>query len=321
MNRVIVTGGSGFIGTNLIELLIQNNFEVINLDVNKPKNPNQLYLWIKQNVSNFYELKNVFNNFKPNYVIHLASRTDLRGDNITSYHDNIVGTQNIVDISTNIHSINRVVFASSMLINELGTTSKNDHDYSATTFYGISKAAAEKIVRDSNKFNKSWVIVRPTSIWGPWFGEPYIHFFERVLNERYIRFIPRDRLKTFGYVGNTVEQILNLMTLDDSLVNGKTFYLGDTPPLNIDLWSEKIAKEGGVGLPKRLPLFPFYFFALIGDFVTRLKISFPMTSFRLKNMITNNIIDLNPINKIVPVSKFSIDDGIKETIKWMRRNA
>jgi len=49
-----------------------------------------------------------------------------------------------------------------------------------------------------------------------------------------------------------------------------------------------------------------------------ININFPMTSFRLKNMTTNNIVDLTNTKKIVPNLPSNRKNSIKETIFWLK---
>lgn len=63
--RIIVTGGSGFIGTNFIELLLEkghNSF--INIDKNKPINSNQNQYWKYCNILNYNEIEQILNEFQ-----------------------------------------------------------------------------------------------------------------------------------------------------------------------------------------------------------------------------------------------------------------
>ena len=91
--------------------------------------------------------------------------------------------------------------------------------------YGKSKVEMEKCILRSG-LNFPWVIIRPTSIWGPWFGEPYNNFFHFVLRKMFVHPGNMGCEKTYGYIGNSVFQILKLLEIEDeSLVKGKTFYI------------------------------------------------------------------------------------------------
>ena len=175
--RYIVTGGSGFIGTNVIALLLSKNYDILNIDIREPQNKDHFNYWIDCNICNYDKLRKLILDYDPDYIIHLAARTDLVGEKLNDYSANIDGVKNLMNISTELNELKKIVIASSMLVCELGYFPKNFNDYKPNTLYGESKVLTEKIVK---KFKNSWTIVRPTSIWGPWFGEPYNNFFRLV---------------------------------------------------------------------------------------------------------------------------------------------
>lgn len=89
--------------------------------------------------------------------------------------------------------------------------------------------------------------------------------------------------KTYGYIGNVVYQIDQLLHADTRDSDNKVFYLGDLPAYNIEEWANQIAAESSSHIV-RMPYFLIKSAALVGDFLKIFGIHFPMTSFRLKNM-------------------------------------
>ena len=188
-------------------------------------------------------------------------------------------------------TLKKVIITSSMLVCQTGYYPKGQFDYSPTTIYGKSKVETEKIVW-SNKPHCDWAIIRPTSIWGPWFGEPYRNFFDMILSKKYFHIGNKGCTKTYGYVGNAIYQIEQILLSQTNDENNKIFYLGDEKPTNIEEWGNEIAKELGVKIIK-MPFFLIKSAAYLGDILKQIGIKFPMTSFRLKNMTTDNIINLS----------------------------
>jgi dTDP-glucose 4,6-dehydratase len=118
MKKIIVTGGLGFIGSNLIELLLKKNFFVINIDkatyssnyynVKEFKNSRR-YKYIKIDIGS-KKLKNIFLKFKPIGIFNLAAEThvDRSIDNPDSFiHSNIVGVYNLLESFKNFSKINK----------------------------------------------------------------------------------------------------------------------------------------------------------------------------------------------------------------------
>lgn len=316
--KILITGGSGFIGTNLIETLRSvNSFEIQNLDIAHPKISIQQTLWKSIDIRNRAELQKAIIDFVPDYVIHLAARTDLNGTTLSDYDANIGGISNLMDILEKVPNLKRVIFASSMYVCEPGYMPKDFDDYAPHTLYGESKVETEKIIKARNP-RYEWCIIRPTSIWGPWFGEPYNKFFHIVLNRMYFHMGSRACKKTYGYIDNAIYQIMSLLKADKEKINRKVFYIGDYEPYDITEWANEIAGYAGIKIP-HVPYFCFKIAGWFGDLLKCLGIAFPMTSFRLHNMTTDNIHDLGPIREIAPVLPVQRKEGTIRTLEWIKQ--
>lgn len=90
----------------------------------------------------------------------------------------------------------------------------------------------ERIVLSEGAASGAWTIVRPTSIWGPWFAEPYRDFFEAVIQRHYLAVSGANSPKSFGYVENSVHILHSLLEMrTNPEVDGKTLWLSDYEPL------------------------------------------------------------------------------------------
>ena len=318
MKKILITGGSGFIGTNLIETLRKEaDVEMLSIDIKAPKIENHKSLWEQVDLCDSNRLKTVVECFNPDYVVHLGARTDLNGKTLKDYDANILGVSNLLDALENVANLRRAVFASSMYVCEPGYMPKDFEDYAPHTFYGKSKVETEKIIKTRNP-SYVWSIIRPTSIWGPWFGEPYDKFFHVVLSHMYFHMGKRACKKTYGYVDNAVFQIKSILEASPEAINRKVFYLGDYEPYPITDWANEIAELEGI----RIPNVPFWCFRVVGwfgDVLKKFGVSFPMTSFRLHNMTTDNVHNLGPIREIAPNLPVSRLDGTKKTLEWIHK--
>lgn len=316
MAKVLVTGGSGFIGTHLVQSLINGGDEVINLDSSKPKIESHIKFWKNIDICNAAELDTEIKMFSPEFVVHLAARTDLNGKSLDDYNANIIGVKNLLDSLSELTSLKHVIFASSMYVCEPGYTPANFDDYAPHTVYGESKVLTEKIIKERDP-SYVWSIIRPTSIWGPFFGEPYNLFFKIVLAKRYFHMGEKACKKTYGYIENFVAQTLVILNSNPEQVNKKVFYLGDYEPYDIEEWADEIAECIQINIP-HIPFVVFRVAGYFGDMLKLMGIKFPMTSFRLKNMTTDNIHDLNPVKVLIPNLPVSRPIGTKRTVEWMR---
>ena len=312
--KILITGASGFIGTNLLESFC-DKYDVLNIDFNAPKNESHLSYWKNVDIVNYSVLENVVLNFSPNYIVHLAARTDLEGKTLDDYKANTVGVENILKVASKLLNLKKIIITSSMLVCKAGYIPKHQYDYNPTTIYGESKVCTEQIVWN-NSPTCDWAIVRPTSIWGPWFGVPYRNFFDMVKSRMYFHIGHRSCSKTYGYVENAVYQITQILFTETSNREKKVFYLGDSPAIYIEEWADQIAEQLG----HKVLRFPYWMIrcaACCGDMLERFGIHFPMTSFRLKNMTTDNIINLDNTYQIAPNPPVDRIEGIKRTLKWM----
>ena len=316
INKLLITGGSGFIGTNVISYYKQKeNLEILNIDIQKPKLDTHIPFWKKIDLREKDKLVQVVRDFKPTHIIHLAARTDLDGLSLSDYDSNTVGVSNLLTAIKQAPNLERALFTSSMLVCKLGYQPSSMYDYNPSTLYGESKVITEELVREK-PLPFSWAILRPTSIWGPWFGAPYRNFFDMVIAKKYVHIGNRSCTKTYGYVENTVYQIRSILEAESNPINGKAFYLGDYEPYNLKKWADEVAEQ----LDQKIIKMPFGIIktaALTGDMLKKLGISFPMTSFRLKNMTTDNIMDMSETQKVAPDLPINRKDGIKKTLAWL----
>ena len=316
--RVLVTGGSGFIGTNFVQRCLDAGRAVLNADIRPPRNTDHRGVWRELDFTDPPAVQATVEEFDPTHIVHLAARTDLRGADVPSYAVNYVGTEAVIGAARGRSALERVVFASTRLVCRIGYIPRADDDYCATTPYGESKIAAERAIRASG-LDVPWVIVRPTSIWGPWFEVPYRTFFDAVRAGRYVHPGDRQIYKSFGYVGNSVHQIDALLHSAPELVHGRTLYLADAPPIEVRDMANRIRREFGAGPVRTAPVPLLRAIAKAGDVAKAVGWREPpLTSFRLANLLTEMLFDLAPLHDITGPPPHSLDEGIHETVRWMQ---
>ena len=164
MNKnIIVTGGLGFIGSNLIQLLIKKGYSVINIDkVSYSSNfynikeikKNKKYKFIKCDLKNHKKLKKIFKTFKPIAIFNLAAEThvDRSIDSPRQFIDsNIVGVFNLLEAFKYYCKINKKTFLIHISTDEVygdvlhGRTDEN-YPYKPSSPYAASKASSDHLV-------------------------------------------------------------------------------------------------------------------------------------------------------------------------------
>lgn len=317
--RILVTGGSGFIGTNLIAELLSQGHEVQNIDVKAPQAGQQIQHWVAGDVCDSTQLSRILREFRPAEVVHLAARTDLlETKDVAGYSVNYDGTESLIRSMKGVTSIERVIFASTMLVNPPGHVPTRDDDYCPHTLYGLSKVMMEKQIRASSDRLSSWCIVRPTTVWGPWFGRHYQNFFKLISRGRYFTIRGRNPLRTLGFVGTVVDQISALLMADGSHMRERVFYVGDPSPTRLGDWAEEIRRQLRAPSIRAVPYSVAMAMGAIGDVLIALKVPAPYSSFRLRNLTTDWVLPMKPILDLAPESRTTLETEVSATIHWLR---
>lgn len=319
--RIAVTGGSGFLGTNLIDFYLAHSAtNLVNFDLAPPRNPLHGQLWRPLDLCDEKAVAEEIANFKPDVIFHLGARTDLLGKDVRDYAANVAGVRNLIQSVNVLNSPPRVIFASSRLVCRIGYEPRSESDYCPTNAYGESKVEGEILTRTLSSPDTDWLIVRPTSIWGPWFDTPYLDFFDAVSRGRYVHPGGRRILKSFGFVGNTIFQLDRLMFLSREDTRHRTLYLADYPPLELRAWAEMVATATGRSKVLTAPLLVLRLLGLCGDVASKVGVpSVPLTSFRLNNLLTEMVHDTTLLEEVVGSLPFDLTTATRITIDWLNK--
>ena len=183
MKNIIVTGGLGFIGSNLIELLLKKNFYIINIDKNsyssnfynvKKYNKTRKYKYIKCDIKE-KRFKKILFKYKPICIFNLAAEThvDRSIDNPENFiQNNIIGVYNLLEYfreytikfnSKLIHISTDEVYGDILK----GRTSEK-YPYKPSSPYAASKAASDHLVYSFVRtFNLKAIVTNCSNNYGP----------------------------------------------------------------------------------------------------------------------------------------------------------
>jgi len=318
--RILVTGSSGFIGTNYIELLLRTGkAEFMNLDICPPRNASHKNFWQECDLLDASRLKKIIIDFSPTHVVHLAAKTGLDESRLEAFAANMEGVENLLLAFEEAPSVERVIFTSSLLVCRMGYVPEHDTDYQPTTLYGKSKVRGEQIVRAAENLPYAWTIIRPISIWGPWGEEPYKNFFKAIAKGWYFHIGHGHYQRSLGYVGNTVHQIDQILLAPREKIHGKTIYVADDQPADLYDMANMIRQAVGARKIHHVPPWVAKLAAKVGDGCKAAGWrNVPLSSFRLNNVLTEYVFDIWPIMEISAPLPYDLKTGVEQTVQWLR---
>lgn len=181
--KVLVTGGSGFIGHYLIQQLKALGHKVRNLDIRQPINPYHAGFdcWVFTDITSYPYLYQQWRLFRPDIVFHLAAQTSVPESIRFPEHDartNIIGTLNVIELCKELGT-KKLIFASTAATygEPKYLPIDEDHILDPGSPYGISKLAGESYIRTVlGESTVDFTILRFANVYG-WGGEGVIPIF------------------------------------------------------------------------------------------------------------------------------------------------
>ena len=302
--RILVTGGTGFIGTNLVNELKNRGHDVVSLDLLH----NDKEDYIRADVRNYRQLERVFNNQEFDYVYHLAA--EYGRWNGEEYYENlwqtnVIGTKHMIRLQEKLKF--RMIFFSSAEVygDYMGIMSEDvmENNSIKDTYqmndYAITKWAGELMCMNSaTMFGTETVRVRPVNCYGPHeHYHPYKGFiplfiYHALYNKPYTVYKGHKRI--IDYVGDTACTFANIV---DNFIPGEVYNVGSKQEWEHDIKEYSDMVLDAVG---------------IDDSLVTYKEAEAFTT-KVKTMdFSKAIRDLKHDPKIPP------EEGIKKTVDWMK---
>ncbi len=323
--NILVTGATGFIGSHLVEALIDKGYEVYGLFRDSKKSDFLRRLGAKPvygDLLNKDSLKKALTNV--DIVFHLAAALHANTKSKKRFFDvNVLGTKNLIEACLE-SEVKRFLHCSSVGVH--GVTKKLANENSPcepTTYYDKSKYLAEKLVRNYlNNGKMDITIVRPAAIvYGPRDFSAMYGLFKAIESKKFMIIGNGRNVIHMIYVKNLVHGMI--LAAENNIANGQTYILADETLTTVKDIQNIIAKT--LNVPKNnlhIPVWLATLMALNFEVLSKImNFSPPLTFSRVSFLTSNRAYDISKAKKELGFKSLtSLQHGIRETVDWYIKN-
>jgi dTDP-glucose 4,6-dehydratase len=303
--RILVTGGAGFIGTNLVAELRNRGYEVMVCDLMHHESPG----YIRADVQQYRQLERIFETYGPfEYVYHLAAEYGRwNGEDYYEnlWETNVMGTKHLIRLQEKL-GFRMIFFSSAEVYGDYpGMMTENVmedtpiREVYQMNDYAITKWAGELMCLNSAKmFGTETVRVRPVNCYGPHeVYTPYRGFIPKFIyhalhDKPYT--VYRGHSRIIDYVEDTCQTFANII---DFFTPGEVYNVGGRSEWDHDIkeYSDLVLEACGRD-----------------DSLVTYKDAEPFTTKVKKMDFSKAMRDLHHTPQVAP------EEGIKKTVEWMK---
>ena len=333
-NKILVTGGTGFIGSHLTEVLLSQGRDVRvlvmreplekiendNLRIIKNKGAEIVYGDLRDKESLDKAVKDI------DTIFHLAGISrPMKIPKHVYYDVNVQGTKNLLEACLNAKiKIKRFIHVSTVSVLGVspdGTPLKEDNFQEPTGDYGLSKLKGEQIVLEYyKKYNIPVVVIRPPLTYGPRCLVRLI-MFKFVQKRLFPLFRKGKAHMEFCYVDNVIQALLLAESTPGIL--GEVFNISDARSYSISEVVNTIAKVEGVKPPliNNMPVWLGKLMGLGAEVLSRIIGIYPPFSRTAAEWMSKdqNVYNISKAKKVLGYSpEINLEEGIKRTVEWYK---
>ena len=313
--KITLIGASGFVGTRLIDLLKQSNYEFQNVDKQQSHFNSEVTV-----LANILDKERISSLLKcTDLVVLLAAehRDDVTPTSL--YYDvNVGGMRNTLE-AMEANGVKRIIFTSSVAV--YGLNKKNPTEtYPADPFnhYGKSKWEAEKVLQEWYKTHPDWNInvIRPTVIFGERNRGNVYNLLKQISSSRFLMVGKGNNKKSMAYVGNIVAFIKFL--IEKKTAGYEVYNYIDKPDFTMNELVDHVSKVlnkhiPSVHYPLWLGMLGGYFFDVLA-FITRRKLT--ISSVRVKKFCATTQFDATKVQNTDFSAPYTLEEGLARTLEF-----
>lgn len=315
--KVLVTGGSGFIGSHLLYRLAREGYKGITVSRSKPQDlPQDSFTWFPLDLTKNIPPREIFEGIEG--IIHIAGVT--RSHQALGFmRGNYFATRNMVKRASEfVGQLKFFLYVSSLAAaGPAGPLNPKKEEDPAlpVSFYGYSKLLSEGALR-SLRDSIPWIIIRPPAVYGP--GDKDFLTLFKVLKRKV-------GLKIKGtisviYIDDLIDGIIK--AIDSPKALNEIFFIADEKPYKIEEFASEAAKIMG-SWPPIIWISGNVLSMLKGSFILKQyqKINLPLTEDKLRELDALNWVcsPLKAAQLLGFKAKTSLREGLVETIDWYKR--
>ena len=311
--KVVVIGGSGFIGSRLLEALVERGHEVVNVDRAAPAKG--VAPFVEGDVRSVEQLTSA--TAGADAIVNLAAehRDDVQP--LSRYTEVNVGGAEAVVAAAEANGIDRIVFTSSVAIYGLDKVNPAE-DWEPEPFneYGRTKLLAEGVFSEwaRRDAKRSLAVIRPSVVFGEGNRGNVHTLAAQVASGRFIQVGKGENKKSMSYVGNIVEFLADRLSAPSgiSITN-----FADKPDLStkelVSLLRTTLGRTAGssITLPLPLGVLAGHTFDVVGRITRR---NFPISAIRMRKFAAETTVSTERLAATGFVPRYSLEESLVRTL-------
>ncbi len=314
--RILITGATGFIGKNLVRVLVSKGHKITCLARRTSKKQDIKYLeglgtdlfYSDINKIKRRSIRNILD--KVDYVYHLAGSLGNFNKRKEEYLTHVEGTRKILNECKN----QKFIYCSSAGVLGPVLDGNEKSRLNPTNLYEETKCEAEKIVRSY----KNHVIVRPEFVYGQ-YDFHVLPLFRAVEDRKFFIIGDGTNMLHPTYIDDLIFCMVKCL---DSNIKNDIFIVAGEKGVSVNELIRMLCKELDVEVNKtRIPIFLAKAYVSVFERVSRLfKINPVLTGSRLDFFTKTRTFNIEKAKKSLDYKPIKLEKGIKKTIYWYRKN-